>query len=279
MNSCEPARPPAASQLAMLKLIDAAGGKLYPALYKSLYTGWRHGEKLQSLIALITRRDTFINRHGKTYVSLSIRQIRDSHGKGGLDTWQKYLKAFASWGLLEQYKPREGIGSVQAERNAIAYAKEQAKVFGLSGDYVNPTTWYYLPEYTPSLLLEADRKASEYKTSLTKADWIANAGKKEADRIYNDHRGISRKRQRVQEVIETTLTASIHDSGYATDNAILTATETATGISRRYIASTLRGIRQDLIDRYNLQWGRPSKQQVEEHGLKGYGYIYLQDRE
>ena len=108
MNSCEPARPPAASQLAMLKLIDAAGGKLYPALYKSLYTGWRHGEKLQSLIALITRRDTFINTQGKTYVSLSIHRLGIATARVALIPGRSILKPLLPGDCWNSINPGKG---------------------------------------------------------------------------------------------------------------------------------------------------------------------------
>lgn len=260
----------------MLKAIEAAGGTEYPSLYKWLYTGWKQGYKLQTLIKMIAAIDNHKYKNGKDYVSLSIRQIQEEHGGGGLDTWQKYLKAFVSWGLLEQYKPHDGKGSIQAERNALQFARTQAKTFHLSGNYVNPTRWYHLPEYTPALLLEADMKASEYIPSLTKADWITNAGKAEADRIYSDKRGISEKRTTVQEAIEAALATCIHSKGYATNEKLIEATAAATGSNRRYIANTLRGMRKDLMERYALQWGRPSKEQIAACDLKGYGYIYTQ---
>lgn len=277
MNSCQKTDPPAPGQLKVLKAIEAAGGTEYPSLYKWLYTGWKHGYKLQTLIKKIAAIDNHKNKNGKDYVSLSIRQIQKEHGGGGLDTWQKYLKAFVSWGLLEQYKPHDGRGSIQAERNALKYARIQAKTFRLSGDHVNPTRWYHLPEYTPALMLAAEEKARQYIPSLTKADWIINAGQEEADRIFSDRRGISKKRTAVQEAIEAALVTCIHNNGYATDDKLTQATEAATGSSRRYIASTLRGIRKDLIERYDLQWGRPSREQMQAHGLKGYGYIYTQN--
>lgn len=275
MNSCLKAHP-APQQAIKLKKIECAGGAIYPNLYKWLYTGWQHGHKLQTVIDMITAIDHPIFKDGKPYTSLSIRQIQRTHGGGGLDTWHKYLKAFVSWGLLEQYTPQNTRGSIQAERNAIKYAKEQAHKYHLQSEYYNPTQWYHLPEYTEELLIEADRKAGGYIPSITKADWIINAGQKEADRLFNDKRGISKKRKRTQEQIETALVACLSEQGYATDEGIIASVETSTGFNKRYITNTLKGQRKDLKERYDLTWKRPSKKQVQENKLKSYAYIYIQ---
>lgn len=284
MNSCFQSKkaPPTSKQIIALKSIDDAGGAIYPSLYKWLYTGWRQGEKLQTLIEFITERKTHLYKSGKGYVSISVRQMQKEHAerghtRGGNDTWQKYLKAFISWGLLEHHKPQAGEGSIKAERNAIIEARKQAKKFKLTGGYVNPTRWYHLPEYTETLLLEADRKASGYIPSWLKADWIKNTSQEEADRIYGDNRPIGEKRKEAQEAIEATLTACIHNSGYATAEMLIETTQANTGFRKRYVQDTLRGIRRDLIERYDLKHGRPSKEQIRAYDLKGYGYIYTRN--
>lgn len=278
MNSCLKV-PPASPQLMELKKIEDAGGTIYPNLYKKLYTGWKHGFKLQTVIGMITAINHPILKGGKPYASLSIRQIQRTHGGGGLDTWHKYLKAFISWGLLEQYKPLNKRYSIQAEKNAIRYAKKQAHKYQLQNQYYNPTQWYHLPDYTEKLLQEADKKAGEYIPSTTKADWIINAGQGEADRLFNDKRGISKKRKKTQEQIETFLAAYLSEQGYATDEGIITSVEASTGFNKRYITSTLKGQRKELKERYSLTWKRPSKKQVQENNLQSYAYIYTQHKE
>lgn len=223
-----------------LALIDT-GFIGYPALHELMNTR-KYQQMLKALIDTLQRyEDYWQPKPGKgnqetMYIYRASRDIAKDYSyiAKSFDTWSHAINLFGCIGLLGVKHPTAKNASTDGEWRAVEYAKETAQrdeelLFGRRQEgqkaiiLYHPTTYIWLDEYTPKRLAAADRLTKQWiakpyrkQAALEKDHVIQIWGKRLADKIFGDERGITEDQKQVIQKMAFVLEGLLKGKPYTT---------------------------------------------------------------
>lgn len=226
--------------------------------------------------------------------------VHNKHNPRGVEvyaSWDalqaKYGSTSGAWGntlyrlvflkLLRRYVPRtepefENWNTPEQRRSV-----ERARLTGR-----DPVSWYHIPEYTPTILAEAEARARELlelKTwNLTKDIIRDHYGTEELQRIYGVSYGEHGQETQRREALELILCAEVERYGYTTLNRVLVTAKARHAAMDEHNHrqheywwdNTWKAIYRELFTRYGLAKGQPTREEQSRYGLKSRNHIIRQ---
>lgn len=145
--------------------------------------------------------------------------------KSGNKTWQGYIAFLDDAGLIKRLRV---TGPSEDEfLNSIWLKTQERTRENRYGRMISETLWT-VPSYTPEVLKHAEEIAALYRqhhinlSHLSKSDMIRLRGSEIADRLYHDHRVISREETLVHDTMVTVINGLIEAKGYTTGQELET---------------------------------------------------------
>lgn len=190
--------------------------------YPNLVKYFRKTAALRCLLALI---DEFSSKYEpaitassrRRWYFVSQRYLVEHYG-GSRSTWHKSLTVLHDIGLLFRMRPNENSTDPK-----VLHAYRIAQQRG----YSRAETFYSIPQYTPKMFKEADKRIAKYQengvstSNLNKTSVIIASGQKQANRVYANGFTITELQQYIMDEITHQIESALTFKGYATKQEII----------------------------------------------------------